>query len=72
MSDEPSLDNIEWLKDMQRLRLGPGDVLVMRISAKVSVAEQMRTRHLVSEIFPNNEFLFLSDVVEIGIIEAGV
>ncbi len=50
---------LEWRGDVQRVRLVPGDVLVVRITEPIPMAEVARLKEWLAEMFPDNRALIL-------------
>jgi hypothetical protein len=62
----------EWLKDMQVLRLRPGDVIVLRSKRPISGPEYEIIKAVMTERFPNNRTMILEDGMDIGVISGEV
>ena len=70
MGDNTQELEIKWLGDMQRVRLGTGDTLVIRFNHPMPMEAVERTRARLQSIWPDVETLFLRGDVDIGVIES--
>lgn len=63
-------EQIEWLRDTQRLRLEPGDVVVVKIPRDTPDRQTVQDamKEVIRLLFPNNKGIMLPDGVEIGVI----
>lgn len=50
---------LEWRGGAQRVHLEPGDVLVVRITEPIPMAEVARLKEWLVEMFPDNRALIL-------------
>jgi hypothetical protein len=58
------------IDDLQRVRLKPGDVLVVRWEGAIPPSEQERVRDFLGRIFPDNEVLILTHGARLVVIGA--
>ena len=58
------------IEDLQRVRLAPGDVLVVRYEGCIPSRMEMYLQGYLRGLFPNNEILVLDGNVELSVIEA--
>lgn len=56
------------LPDLSRVRLEPGDVLVVRVQGAISMKTAQEIRVRVGEHFPNNDVVVLSQGVELAVV----
>ena len=66
----------EWLaerqiKDIQRVKLEPGDVLVVRYEGPMSVEMASRIRNKLGRVFPDNDVLVFDRNPTLSVIEVG-
>lgn len=59
---------ITWMGDMQRVKLEPGDVVVLHLKQIVADGIMAYQKQALQEIFPDNEVLLLDPRAELEII----
>lgn len=59
------------IEDLQRIRLGPGDVLIIRLECPISMLEKTFLLEECLHVFPDNQVLILNRGDELVIIEKG-
>lgn len=60
------MDDLEQLTyDVKRLRLQPGDAIVVKVNRMISKADAERVRHLVTEVL-GNDLLYPVVVIDDG------
>lgn len=67
MADEKK-NKPEWLKDMQRVNLLPGEVLVVRPKEPISYAARREIHKELRSVFPENEVYVLLEDMDIGVV----
>ena len=63
-------ERAERLMDLQRARLVPGDVLIVRYEQHLPAREQEHILSVVQRQFPDNKILILVGGAELSVIEA--
>lgn len=66
MPEYPQVD----IAEVERLVLGPGDVLVIKLGVAPPTNQLRSLEKWVGETFPNNKSLIVDDTVELAVIEA--
>lgn len=59
------------LKDVKRLRLNPGDSLVVRLGEELTEEDIQRAMDNLKEVFPDNKILILGRDYELEVLEDG-
>lgn len=62
-------EHVMYLGEMHKLRLNPGDVLVLSCDHMLSDLVAGRIRTIIQEKFPGHEILVLSGGMKLGIVE---
>ena len=61
-------DYTELFTDVNRLRLLPGDVVVIKYPGRRTRQDAERIWNAMNEMFPNNKVLILEDGADIGVL----
>ena len=57
------------LEDVRRLRLGPDDVLVVRLPEAAKYEDLQEAKRLLKAEFPANKVLVLAHNIDVGVVE---
>ena len=69
--NEIEIDDLIEIKDIQRVKLEPGDVLVVRYERPMSIEMAQRIKDRIRRVFPNNDVLVFDRNPTLSVIEAG-
>jgi hypothetical protein len=64
-------DGVLYVKELRRVQLQPGDVLVVKARGRLSKREIDYMKHLLAHYFPAHQALILTDGIDLGVIAAG-
>ena len=64
---EQAEPEIRYLSDVQRLRLEPGDVVVLTTEWKLSAVEVQRIAEKIGKVLPGHQVLVIDSGVKIGV-----
>ncbi|MDD5367469.1 MAG: hypothetical protein PHQ40_00425 [Anaerolineaceae bacterium] len=61
-------DQVNWIEDLKKVSLKPGDILVVKPAVQLPEAAQQRMKVMFSSIFPGHKVLVLEPGLELGVI----
>ena len=61
---------IKWIGDMERVRLGPNDVLVLNMDQYMPHEQLQRLHDALCKVFPRNETVILGPGEKLGVMGA--
>ena len=69
MMDE---NEINWIEDLKKVSLKPGDVLVFKTTRNLSQQEMERIKHACSYIFPDHKIIILDPGIDLGVVSVEI
>ena len=65
-------NEINWIEDLKKVSLKPGDVLVFKTTRKLSLQHLESIKHACSYIFPDHKILILEPGMELSVISGEI
>lgn len=65
------IGEIRYLGDMQRLRMEPGDIVVLSVAGVITDESASRIRRLMEERLPGTKCIVLPQGMRIGLLNTG-